>query len=220
MAKLLCSLLKHTDYAWLTDTSYIVKTQLDFNKNWGLGSSSTLIANVAMWTNCDAFDLLAGTFGGSGFDVATAMAGTHIIYQNKPLPDWVKTEFNPYWKDDVLFIYSGTKRISRQAIAGFNCEKITPLIADTLAVLTQRMLKSNNLEELEEVIETHEQIIGKLIGAPALKTEFADFNGSLKSLGAWGGDFFMATGKEKSRQYFANKGFNTMFTWDEIILQA
>jgi len=44
----------------------LVTSKLDFNKNWGLGSSSTLLNNIAQWAKIDAFELSRNTFGGSG----------------------------------------------------------------------------------------------------------------------------------------------------------
>ena len=46
------------------------ETHLDFDPNWGLGSSSTLIANLARWANVNPYELLKLTFGGSGYDIA------------------------------------------------------------------------------------------------------------------------------------------------------
>ena len=44
---------------------------------------------------------------------------------------------------------------------------------------------------------------------------FSDYNGSIKSLGAWGGDFILATRNNKN--YFLEKGFNTVFSFSELI---
>src|SRR5690606_37997834 len=46
---------------------YKVSSRLDFNRNWGLGSSSTLINNIAQWFDVDAYWLLKQSFGGSGY---------------------------------------------------------------------------------------------------------------------------------------------------------
>ncbi|HSM64371.1 MAG TPA: hypothetical protein VK833_10575, partial [Gillisia sp.] len=55
----------------LRDSSgFNVTTQLDFPKNWGLGTSSTLINNIAQWFKIDPYQLLQLTFGGSGYDIA------------------------------------------------------------------------------------------------------------------------------------------------------
>jgi hypothetical protein len=37
-------------------------------------------------------------------------------------------------------------------------------------------------------------------------------------LGAWGGDFVLATGGEKEKQYFIQKGFTTVLSYAEMIL--
>ena len=65
------------------DQAYAFSTQLEFDKNWGLGSSSTLINNLASWAQIDAYDLLAQTFGGSGYDIAAAKMQSPFIYQRK-----------------------------------------------------------------------------------------------------------------------------------------
>ena len=38
-----------------TNNGFKITTSLTFPKNWGLGTSSTLINNVAQWANVDAF---------------------------------------------------------------------------------------------------------------------------------------------------------------------
>jgi hypothetical protein len=43
---------------------YLIKTQLTFPKKWGLGTSSSLINNIAQWLQVDAFKLLKTSFGG------------------------------------------------------------------------------------------------------------------------------------------------------------
>ena len=40
----------------------VIETQLDFLRNWGLGSSSTLINNIAQWANVNPFDLQQKSF--------------------------------------------------------------------------------------------------------------------------------------------------------------
>ena len=52
-----------------------------FPLDWGLGSSSTLLAALAAWAKVDPFVLSAATFGGSGYDIACAFASGPIAYQ-------------------------------------------------------------------------------------------------------------------------------------------
>jgi len=57
-----------------------VTTKLTFPRNWGLGTSSTLIHLIAQWAKCDPFELLFEAFGGSGYDIACAGADGPISY--------------------------------------------------------------------------------------------------------------------------------------------
>ena len=47
---------------------------------------------------------------------------------------------------------------------------------------------------------------------------FSDFKGTIKSLGAWGGDFVMALSKENPTNYFTSKGYKTILSYEEMIL--
>jgi len=58
-----------------------ITTKLTFPRNWGLGTSSTLIHLIAQWAKCDPFELLFEAFGGSGYDIACAGADSPISYQ-------------------------------------------------------------------------------------------------------------------------------------------
>ena len=63
------------------DEGLSISSTLEFPENWGLGSSSTLITNLAAWAKVDPFKLLELTFGGSGFDIACAQQDSAILYQ-------------------------------------------------------------------------------------------------------------------------------------------
>jgi mevalonate kinase len=49
-----------------------VTTNLEFDNDEGLGSSSTLTNNIAQWAKINPFSLHFNAFKGSGFDVAVA----------------------------------------------------------------------------------------------------------------------------------------------------
>ena len=44
----------------------------------------------------------------------------------------------------------------------------------------------------------------------------SDYNGEIKSLGAWGGDFILAAGPTNTPEYFSSKGFNTIIRYNEM----
>ncbi|MCB0374637.1 MAG: GHMP kinase, partial [Sinomicrobium sp.] len=58
-----------------------VTTRLGFPGNWGLGSSSTLINNIACWANVNAYELLWESFSGSGYDIACAQYDRPLTYR-------------------------------------------------------------------------------------------------------------------------------------------
>ena len=47
-----------------------VETKIEFLLEWGLGSSSSFIYNVAQWAYVSPFELLKKTIGGSVYDIA------------------------------------------------------------------------------------------------------------------------------------------------------
>ena len=57
--------------------------KLNFNRNWGLGSSSTLINNLSKWAKVNPYELLFSVFNGSGYDIACCDKSNPIIFQKK-----------------------------------------------------------------------------------------------------------------------------------------
>ena len=61
-------------------------------------------------------------------------------------------------------------------------------------------------------------IISNIIKQKSVKESFfKDFEGSIKSLGAWGGDFILVTSKDNPTDYFKSKGFETIIPYHEMI---
>jgi hypothetical protein len=78
-----------------------------------------------------------------------------------------------------------------------------------------------SLAEFEKAILEHEDIVAKCLNMPKVKDlYFSDYWGCVKSLGAWGGDFILATSEaseEDTRKYFTQKGYTTVFKLAEMI---
>ncbi len=199
---------------------YKIATKLDFSRNWGLGTSSTLINNIANWAQVDAYALLNLTFGGSGYDIACAQSDLPISYQlvqGKPLVE--KVIFNPPFKDQLYFVFLNKKQNSRDGIAQYkqNTSNLSEEIS-SINDITKKIIKCQDLEEFEMLINQHEEIISKIIKQKTIKESlFSDFNGSIKSLGAWGGDFVMAASQENPSNYFKSKGFETIINYRDLI---
>ena len=76
----------------------------------------------------------------------------------------------------------------------------------------------NKLNDFERLITEHESFISKILGVVPVKDKlFHDFRGAIKSLGAWGGDFILATGDRHTSKYFKKKGFDVVINYKEML---
>ena len=200
---------------------YRITTKLSFPKDWGLGTSSTLINNIAQWAKVDAYHLLKLTFGGSGYDIACAQYNTAITYQlknGKPSVDEV--DFNPTFKDHLYFVYLNKKQNSREGITHYkNAQPVSKDILQNISALSEAIVSCNTLNAFQDLMQQHEAIISKVTQQTPVKDRlFNDFKGSIKSLGAWGGDFVLAASKDNPRPYFENKGYTTVLDYTVSML--
>ncbi len=220
-----------------TDSGFKVTTKLDFPKNWGLGSSSTLINNIAQWARIDAQLLLEQTFGGSGYDIACAQHDKPITYQilnassdvfspdgpqdrNVKKRQAIEVDFNPSFKEHLYFIHLNKKQNSREGIKHYNAQKGSyGGVINKISAITSKIMTCNTLHDFETLITQHEQIIAKITKqVPVKALLFKDFAGHIKSLGAWGGDFILVTSKEAPHSYFQSKGYETIISYADMML--
>ncbi len=201
---------------------YEIKTALTFPRNWGLGTSSTLINNIGQLLQIDAFVLLNNSFGGSGYDIACAQNDSPILYHlssGKPMVE--KIDFAPEFLENLYFVYLDKKQNSKAAIASYYNNKNQDLEKNIFEnnTITQAVLIAKNIEDFSSVLEEHEAQMSHILELNTVKeTLFPDFNGVVKSLGAWGGDFVLAISKENPSDYFEAKGFRTIIPYRDMIL--
>lgn len=195
-----------------------ITTKLDFPRNWGLGTSSTLINNIAQWAQVNAFTLLNNSFGGSGYDIATAQNDFPIFYRTtKTRPEIIKAPLAWNFKESLFFVHLNQKQDSKQGIAHYNKMTEDKGIIQRISEISIQLSECKSLKEFENLMEEHERIISKTINLPTIKESlFNDYPGLIKSLGAWGGDFVLATGSEKDREYFRGKGYGTIISFMEM----
>ena len=199
--------------------TYHLKTNLQFPPDFGLGSSSTLMNNLAEWSEIDPFHLNSISLGGSGYDVAVAKAKSAVLFQNKPEIHFEKVDFNPKFKDELIFIHLNQKQDSREGINLYKSKIKSQKLVDEFSNLTRNILLCNELENFSELMLLHEQKISNFIEIPTVKARFfADCPTFVKSLGAWGGDFVMSAKFEGFEDYFWGKGFSTIFGWNDLII--
>lgn len=200
---------------------YKITTELTFPKSWGLGTSSTLINNIAQWLQIDAFELLKRSFGGSGYDIACAQNDSGILYQivdEKPMVEIV--DFKPNFTDKIFFVYLNKKQNSKNAIASYysnqvDIRKTIPVIND----LTKIVVEAEQPKVFAMALAQHEIALSNILELPTVKeTLFHDFDGVIKSLGAWGGDFVLSISKENPTDYFKDRGFEIVIPYQDMIL--
>ncbi len=205
----------------ISDEGFHIKTNLSFPRDWGLGTSSTLINNIANWAKVDAFKLLDSSFGGSGYDIACAQNDSPIIYQKvNDNPKIEIVDFQPSFSDQLYFVHLNIKQNSKSGIKKYREFKDDKsLVIKEISTITEEIVKCNSLLNFEKLLKEHEQIISKIINnKPIQNLVFSDYFGQTKSLGAWGGDFILATGNEDTPKYFKEKGFETVVSYKDMIL--
>lgn len=222
LQKLLSVASKFKPLLFSGDSSYHFLSDIQFSTNWGWGSSATLISNIANWSGIDPFELNKQVSSGSGYDIAASNSAIPIVYQlTKDGREITPVAFNPVFRENIYFVYLGKKQKTSTSIEknikNVRRENMVPLIN----TLTEKITAEDNLEEFIRCILEHEIIISKTLKTPRIKEEyFNDFDGEIKSLGAWGGDFAMVVSllpETQIKNYFKDKGLETFFRFDEII---
>lgn len=197
--------------------------RLQFNREWGLGSSSTLLNNVAQWAEINPFHLHFSVSSGSGYDIACADADGPLTYQLKEDElHFEEIDFEPSFLDQIGFLYLGNKQNTKSAISHYSKHvKKRRILADKVTEITERAIACKTLAQFIKVAEDHENLLAKEIGMQRVQAErFPEFDGVVKSLGAWGGDFVMVLNNksfEENQAYFSNLGYSTLISYQDMI---
>jgi hypothetical protein len=87
-----------------------------------------------------------------------------------------------------------------------------------VSTITEEMVKCSNVTDFQNLLNQHEKILAKVLNKKSIKEElFNDYGGAIKSLGAWGGDFILAVGNDYTKNYFEDKGYQTIFSFKEML---
>ena len=207
------------------ESSLHFETHLEFDPSWGLGSSSTLISNLAQWAGVNPYELLHKTLGGSGYDIACATATSAIHYKLEDgEPRILPVAFNPPFVDHLFFVYQGKKQHSSEEVKAFNqhwAEKDLTTEMQTVSELSMALPTITYYEDFCTLLQVHESILSTCLNREPVQRQYPDFPGVLKSLGAWGGDFLLAVTEmpfDEAKAYFQDKGMNTIFKYQDLIL--
>lgn len=204
---------------------YFFTTRLEFDKDWGLGSSSTLISLLAQWADVNPYELLKRTMGGSGYDIACATASKPITYKlvnGEPIVEEI--DFKPAFSEKLYFVYQGHKQSSGKEVKSFKerakSSDFTSEVSE-ISRISESLMKVTSFDDFCSLLTHHETIMSRCLEQPPLKSHYSDFQGVIKSLGAWGGDFFLAAtelSEKEVKDYFCKKGLNVVIKYDDIVL--
>lgn len=202
-----------------------IQTKLEFDRNWGFGSSSSLIALIGMMAEIDAMELHRLVSDGSGYDVACALSSTPVLFRkNDDHSDFIPVAFKPEFIRQLFLVYLGSKQNSEAEVMDFKAiyHNFTPQVSQ-ISEISLQLISANTVEVFMDLLLQHESIMEPVLGKPAvMKLLFPDFKGAVKSLGAWGGDFVLAatSGDEQYvRDYFSRKSLNIVFPFEELLLK-
>ena len=205
---------------FLTNSGASITTKLTFDKDWGLGSSSTLISNLSKLAGIDPFKLNNRIFNGSGYDIACAGSNSPLLFSKSGHKKHIKeVSFRPVFHENIYFVFLNRKQNSLTEVKKYKKTKPSKELISEISEITKNILNCNEYKIFNELISSHEQVISKLISKQTIKKElFNDFHGEIKSLGAWGGDFIMVSSENNPLDYFKNKGYNTLFKFSDLLI--
>ncbi len=211
---------------WKIGKSYRIETKLDFNRVYGLGSSSTLITLMAEYLNLNALQLQFEVFGGSGYDVAVGMIKKPIVYWlTEDDSNWQFWQMNTQLSQNWEVVFFGKKMDSRKSISEVQDALNEIAEDDFYTAQFDHILKltKNATDKLsmEASLEMYQKLLSESIHlkTPYEVLEISPVNGGLcKWLGAWGGDMILVNDvilnayPEKFENYSKMK-------WNDLIIQ-
>lgn len=202
-----------------TSSSYNLVSNIQFPEDFGLGSSSTLINNLATWGKVDPFVLNETVLGGSGYDIAVAQQGHSICYTKQNEERIIeKVNFQSSYKNDLIFIHLNKKQNTRAGIEMYRSRPKNKELIREFSKLTDEVLKCRSLENFSLLMQEHEAIMSNFLKIETIGDKyFKDCPRFVKSLGAWGGDFVLSAKFENYESYFSSRNFHKVFTFDDLI---
>ena len=110
---------------FLTNSGTNITTKLTFDKDWGLGSSSTLISNLSKLAEIDPYMLNNKIFNGSGYDIACAESNSPLLFSIAENKKHIKEVcFRPVFHENIYFVYLNRKQNSLTEVKKY--KKIKP----------------------------------------------------------------------------------------------
>ena len=121
--------------------------------------------------------------------------------------------------DQLFFVHLNRKQSSREGIAHYRNSSINTEQIGAISAISLSLPEVQTLSEFETLLQKHEEIISSILQIPTIKERlFSDYPHSIKSLGAWGGDFILAVGTDEDLEYFRDKGYHTIIPFRDMMV--
>ena len=202
----------------------LVTTMLEFDPCWGWGSSSTLLHLLEQWLGVNPYELMDETIGGSGYDIACAAANSPIFYQRRPkkAPQIKPAQFTPPFIHQMGIVYLNKKQSSSTQVKLFLESASTHIdLIDEISELSLKFTTTKEIDIFMSLMQQHEAIIARATSLTPIQQQlFPDFNGAIKSLGAWGGDFALFLSEKnfkENKKWFESKGHPVIMPLEEVV---
>jgi mevalonate kinase len=204
------------------ENSLIFNTSIDFDPQWGMGSSSTLLTNLAAWADIAPLNLFNKVSDGSAYDMAAASRKQAFLYHRSGDSFSASpVELSPAITPHLYFVYAGKKQDSATAVEEYRRMPVPDKgILHRISEISGNLAATDDLDILQKLIEEHERILSNHLGIEPVKTKyFSDYPGAVKSLGAWGGDFLLFVIPDRSydiHSYLNTKGLKVIYSYYEL----
>ena len=204
--------------------SYVI-TRLEFDPSWGWGSSSTLLHLLKQWLEIDPYQLMDETFGGSGYDIACAGADQPIFYRRAKgeSPKITPAPFDPPFIHQMGIVYLNKKQSSSTQVKSFlKAASNNENLVEEISALSNEFATVQDVDTFMRLMHQHEKIIATATGLnPVQELLFPEYKGTIKSLGAWGGDFVLFLSEKNfatNKKWFESKGYPLVMPFDEVVM--
>ena len=202
---------------------YKVTCEMGFDPEWGLGSSSTLIVNLADWAELSPFELFFDTQNGSGYDIAAAMTDEPFLYQKSEDELTFETfEWDQKLMESMYVFYEGQKQSSFEEVNAWKKNKNwRKKDVSRISSISEALADCQKVDEAVSLLKEHIHLMESILERKAYEGQFKDFEGVVKPLGAWGGDFGLVLHQDEEyiQRYLQQKGIKDVFRLQDIVFE-
>ena len=195
--------------------------EANYPLNWGLGSSSTLIVLIAELAEVDPFLLFRSVSIGSGYDIACALRKKMFFYRVSDEQPVIRSASpGKALCEYACFAYLGSKQETGYEVEMFLKRKnFSSNDITRISELSHLICEAETFEDLACNVKEHEHILGRILNRNIVADQFPEFPGTVKSLGAWGGDFAMFISNYEPqivKSLLSAYGIQNVFTFHEL----